>query len=744
MIFISLFLTCLSSYFIISTFGSFAYFFPTILGLLILNIEILSLFKQISPFGIIIINLLTLFAAAALWIKKGLRKKDNRIILLKPDFTKLKTGFKRVLNCLKLDRGLIILCLGLFFLLGTGFILSAFLPVNEPDALTYHTYRAFVWAQKGYIHHFDTIDLRNLVMPINSEIIYTWIFSLTGKDFGFGLLQYITFFFTISGLWIFLGRLKFSYRKRLWTIFIFSTFAGVISQISSTQTDLLVGTLLLYSMIFFFDYINGGNNWNKSNALTSSATTTQTRTDIVNCYFSSLAFAVALGVKSTAFIAGAPLLIFFIIYSYKKKALRSFFTYAVFLSANFIIFSSYNYILNFIDYSNPLGSRISINEHGFFGGFKGFFANFVNYNIQLLDTTGFKWGIFISKFIFQGRDALFAFLNIPNNLGVLSEMESVNSFLKEQTMGYGITSILAFFPSVFAAIFLLLKAGYNKIFKNQKTKEGRIILYSLGALFYINLIFLSFSIGYMVYSIRFICTFIILSAPVLIFSYFKKNNFYKTVIILFAIFYLFFASVYLSFRPFKRLVQSYKNEPVKEEFFHNVRCMNYEYFKREKKSCEIDENIFNYIEKYKTVGIFPDKNIMMQLSEINAAKKHIRLEQMIISRIEKYNLEKYDYLITPYPFQTINEFNNKDKRKLTKTDLLNQNCLYIKNENGKTTVIENQNELDKLIEIKCLTPENYIKEKGFAPTHEIKTRWISLINNREIVSSFIIWKNLKY
>ena len=77
--------------------------------------------------------------------------------------------------------------------------------------------------------------------------------------------------------------------------------------------------------------------------------------------------------------------------------------------------------------------------------------------------------------------------------------------------------------------------------------------------------------------------------------------------------------------------------------------------------------------------------------------------------------EKYDYLITPYPFQTINEFNNKDKRKLTKTDLLNQNCLYIKNENGKTTVIENQNELDKLIEIKCLTPENYIKRKRFCP-----------------------------
>lgn len=718
---LSFLLIALSTYLLSAVFGTFAYVFITFLGLVILNIEILSLFRQICPFGIITLNVLTLAIITAVWIKKGKP-------VLKPDINGIKAGFKRVLNCFKLDKGLVILCAGFIFLITTAFILSAFLPVNEPDALTYHTYRALVWAQKGYIHHFDTIDLRNLVMPINSEIIYTWIFSLTGKDFGFGLLQYGTFFFTISGLWIFLSKFKFSYRKRLWTIFIFSTFAGVISQISSTQTDLLTGTLLLYSMIFFFDYINQ----NKSS----------------RGFFSSLAFALALGVKSTAFIAGVPLLAFFLIYSYKKKGLRRFLTFITLLGINFIIFSSYNYILNFIDYSNPLGSSISINEHGFFGGFKGFFANFVNYNIQLLDTSGFNWGIFISGFIFKWRDALFAFLNIQKDLGTLLQMESLNSFLKEQTMGYGITSILTFFPSVFISIFLLFKTCFNKTFKKQRTKDKRTILYALGALFYINLIFLSFSIGYMVYSIRFICTFIILSAPVLVFSYFKKNNFYKTIVILFSIFYLFFASVYLSFRPFIKLVKDYKKEPVKEEFFYNTRCMKYDYFKREKKSCEIDENIFAHIEEYKTAGFFPDKYVMIQLSEINAAKKHIKLQQMMMTRIKKYNLEKYDYLITPYPFQTINEFSNKDKENLSEINPDSpkwQNCFYLKKEGEKRTIIKDKKELDKLVEIKCITPEDYIKSKGFAPTHEIKTRWMSLENeNEEIISTFIIWKNIKY
>ena len=271
----------------------------------------------------------------------------------------------------------------------------------------------------------------------------------------------------------------------------FHHLSGIISQISSTQTDLLVGTLLLYSMIFFFDYINGGNNWNKSNALTSSATTTQTRTDIVNCYFSSLAFAVALGVKSTAFIAGAPLLIFFIIYSYKKKALRSFFTYAVFLSANFIIFSSYNYILNLIDYSNPLGSEISINGHGFFGGFKGFLANFVTYNIQLVDFSGFTWGIYLTPLMYKVQSALFALLHIPQETGAYMKLESLNSSLSEQTMGFGITSVLTFLPAAIFSIVILIK---NLCIK--KIKENQIILLSLGVLFYVNLIVLSFAIGY--------------------------------------------------------------------------------------------------------------------------------------------------------------------------------------------------------------------------------------------------------
>ena len=139
---LSFLLIALSTYLLSAVFGTFAYVFITFLGLVILNIEILSLFRQICPFGIITLNVLTLAIITAVWIKKGKP-------VLKPDINGIKAGFKRVLNCFKLDKGLVILCAGFIFLITTAFILSAFLPVNEPDALTYHTYRALVWKQKG-------------------------------------------------------------------------------------------------------------------------------------------------------------------------------------------------------------------------------------------------------------------------------------------------------------------------------------------------------------------------------------------------------------------------------------------------------------------------------------------------------------------------------------------------------------------------------------------------------------------
>ena len=697
---LSLLLTILTSYFLSAFAGCFLYFFIIFLGLIILNIELLSLFKAISPIGIILLNLIFFIISLILWLK-------NKKPVLKPDVTELKNRAERILNCFKLDKGLAILGAGFIFLIVISFILCAFLPVNEPVALSYHTYRALIWAQKGFIHHFDTADIRNHVMPINSELIYTWIFSLTNKDFGFGFLQFSSYFFGIAGIWTFLEKFKISYRKRLWAIFIFSSFAGIIAQISSTQTDLLTGVLLFYSVLFFIDYVKQDN--------------------IIKGYFSSLSFAIALGVKSTAFMAGLPLLAAYFIYLiFKKKTagIKKFIKFICFLIINFIIFSSYNYILNLIDYSNPLGSEISINGHGFFGGFKGFLANFVTYNIQLIDFSGFTWGIYLTPLMYKVQSALFAILHIPQETGVLMRMESLNSSLSEQFIGFGITGILALIPAILLSIALLI----TKLIYRKNIQENKIIIPVLGLLFYINIVVLSFAIGYMVYSIRFITTFVVISTPVLIFTYFKKNNFYKTLVIIFAMFYFLVASGHLAARPFYSLLDMYKKERNFNTFTYNVRCLNYDFFKRYKPDCKIYGTLFSYIEEYKTVGIFHNNYALTQLAIFIAAKKHIKADELILSRFNADIVKKYDYIITPYPNQDINAFNNKDKQALLEKKYP-KNCYFEKSPPN-----------NKVVLIQCGIPYKKLENASFTPVYNIRTSYKDIDNKTQYLQ-YIIWKN---
>ena len=700
---LSFLLTFLTSGFLYLLFGDILYFFAIFIALIILNIQTLSLFKAISPFGIILLNIIFFIIVLVLWLKKG-----------KP-VLKFNLNFKRILNSLKLDWGLILLAIGVIFLIATAFILGAFLPVNEPDALTYHTYRALFWAQKGFIHHFDTTDIRNLVMPINSELIYTWIFSLTKRDVGFGLLELFSYFFSIMAFWRFFEKFKISYRKRLWAIFIYSSYAAVIAQISSTQTDLFTGALLFYSIIFFLDFIDKNDN--------------------LKGYFSSLSFALAIGVKSTAFMAGIVLILLYLIYSIRKNGIKNFIKFTGFFIINFIVFSSYNYILNLIDFHNPLGSKMSVAKHGFYGGIKGFIANFITYNLQLFDFSGFMWGIYLSSLMVKIQNALFDFFHIGQNTGVLLKMEGLNSSLFETQMGYGVVGILTFIPSILISTFML--------FKNIKDK--RAVLYILGIAFYLNLMVLSVAVGYMIYSIRFILTFYTISMPVLIFSYFKKNNFYKTAVVFFAIFNLFLISTHLSLRPFNRLVHSYKTENNYENFIKVARCSDYPYQKKETNSCKIIYDFLSYIEDYKIVGIFSNKDTMFQHTNLIAQEKHLKIDELLLTRIYNYDINKYDYILTPDSHQYFDVFNKKDEKAYFENKMP-KNCYFLIGKPEQKQIVVPDNNKSKFKDISggfCTEPSAYLTNSGFIPLYKTKTRWINMLDNEEKVSGYTIWKNIK-
>ena len=193
MFFISLLMVFISSYFMACVFSPkdennnpksvypFLYLLLIMFAQVVLTMEILSLFSSIKETNVLIMNSLFLIAGSLLWFKN---KKPLYIPKIKETFTQILKGLKR-------DKILMIMAFGFVFFIITVILLDLFLPVNGADALTYHLNRASYWMFQGNLNHFTISDDRNLVMPINSEILYLWNILFFKNDIGLYFIAFI-------------------------------------------------------------------------------------------------------------------------------------------------------------------------------------------------------------------------------------------------------------------------------------------------------------------------------------------------------------------------------------------------------------------------------------------------------------------------------------------------------------------------------------------------------------------------
>src|SRR5699024_509046 len=136
------------------------------------------------------------------------------------------------------------------------------------------------------------------------------------------------------------------------------------------QTDLCIGALILCSIYLILEY--------KKERLNSLL------------FFSALATALSFGTKTTGFMASIPVIIWFI-FILKKD----FYKFFLFLCLNSIIFASYAYILNMMEFNNPFSSHAFILYNKKYGGIKTFIAIFIKYTVQFFDFTGLNLGKFL-------------------------------------------------------------------------------------------------------------------------------------------------------------------------------------------------------------------------------------------------------------------------------------------------------------------------------------------------------------
>ena len=106
-------------------------------------------------------------------------------------------------------------------------------------------------------------------------------------------------------------------------------------------------------------------------------------------------------------------------------------------------------------------------------------------------------------------------------------------------MGEGVLGIIVFIPSLlFALVYPLFK-------RNSITVEN--FLYSI--MFLLTLFVMSYSIMFMTYNNRFIASFLMVCAPLIGYTYFKKFKIGKWIIVFFAMFYLTLVSTHQWHQP---------------------------------------------------------------------------------------------------------------------------------------------------------------------------------------------------
>jgi len=448
---ISLILVLGSSYFLSSilksakTVNSILYFALISISQVILTIEILSILKFINMTGILISNILVCLICYLIWRYADTANVSAHVALngvrcrgeapTHSTYPPLRgaVGCKNIYKSIKQDKFLFILFLFFCFSSLLSLILALFVPSNSWDSLAYHLARVGFWMQNETLAHFDTGSIRQLVFPINSEIMILWPMVFLKRDYFSQFNQYLAYLGCLFVFFTFLKYLKFSTKRILWAIFILASLPIVILESSSTQTDLIMAFLLFCS---FYLFVFGTKEKNNTALI-----------------FSAISYAIALGTKNTAIFFIPVFGIIYFLVSIKESGKFFYRPLLIFSSTiipAFIILSSYNYILNFIDFGSPFAPIPFIYKHSGAFGIKSFIVNLIKYLIFFVDFSGMEAVDKISPVIMSLKDNLFHFLGLNTNYGLAyNDLKRINTIIHENYSTFGILGFLLILPLSF-------------------------------------------------------------------------------------------------------------------------------------------------------------------------------------------------------------------------------------------------------------------------------------------------------
>ncbi|EKE02294.1 MAG: hypothetical protein ACD_20C00402G0024 [uncultured bacterium] len=615
---ISFFLVSLSSLFFTfslkekRTSNLLIYFTLIFISQLIISFEVLSLLKSINISGVLICNTVFFMGAAVLWILRGKPV---------PKIEKLKDLSNRIINALATDRILMILSVFFVFCCLISLFYVIFVPTGNMDSLAYRIARTAFWVQNNTLAHFETTILSQTAYPINFELMILWPQVFFKRDYFSIFPAFFSLLASLSVIFIYLRNLKISLKRILWVIFIVGSLPIVVLESTSAQSDLFMGFLMFSS--FYLFYLSVKNN------------------EKLPMIFSAVAYAIALGTKSTAVILTPGLIAVFTLIAIKERKkdfYKPFINFIFYFMPAFLLLSAYNFILNYLSYNNIFGPTSFINDNAL-PGLKALIPSVILYITNFADFSGITAITTLNPQIHSSMLAFWNSLGVNLQSGIfLGEYNGLNTRIYEDYSSYGLLGCLLILPVTILAL--------SKV--NRKVKDRTFYLSICGIFIIVSIFILSLARGFSVWNYRYFASIIVLVAPILAFSYSKKDNFYKILIALIVVFHCIVISLFKDHKHFSDVISFIPKAGNFNEFRREFRLRdNYGYY-----------TFFNLnfmkqlIPDNSRVGLVFSTDSMYPFFEENTTWK---IYPVLYNRLfERKNFDDYDFLIVKDNIQTIN------------------------------------------------------------------------------------------
>lgn len=221
-------------------------------------------------------------------------------------------------------------------------VLIWIVPPNNNDSLATHMSRVGYWLQRGSFFPWPSQRVWQITYPVDMQLQMFWTVLFLGVDRIVEIVQWLGALAALVAVFGLARLIGASRPQALFAALVWATFPEIILESTTTQNDLVAGTLFAAMLYLLFLGIS-------------------TRSPRM-LLLSGLALSLGLGTKQTLFFLLPGLaIVAILIWIYSDKApTRALVTWGVGALVAFILFSAYMFVVNMVSFGHPMGPETAI------------------------------------------------------------------------------------------------------------------------------------------------------------------------------------------------------------------------------------------------------------------------------------------------------------------------------------------------------------------------------------------------